>query len=69
MEVGAGPEEECINCNRPASERYGVYFDSGRTIEDVVLCEQCVDEFAQTDFMVVEPVPMLVRGCEDDSEE
>ncbi|MFB6361249.1 MAG: hypothetical protein ABEH59_07995 [Halobacteriales archaeon] len=69
MEAGDGAEEECINCNRPAAERYGIYFDSGRTITDVVLCQECVDEFAETDFMAVEAAPILVRSCEDESGE
>lgn len=69
MEAGADAEEECINCNRPATERYGIYFDTGRTIKDVVLCAECADEFAETDFLEIEAAPMLVRGNDNESEE
>lgn len=69
MQTRAEDSSECINCNRPATDRYGVYFDSGRTIQDVLLCSECVEEFADVDFLAIEAEPMLIRGSEERSEE
>lgn len=65
----AGGSSECLNCNRPARDRYGIYFDAGPTIEDVTLCEACAAEFAATEFLSIEAAPMIVRGGELASEE
>jgi hypothetical protein len=46
--------EDCFNCACSASETYDITLDSGATLEGVCVCEDCVSEFENEDWIDVE---------------
>ena len=47
-------EDDCFNCARTASESYDLILDSRTVVEDVRVCEDCVSEFEEEDWIDVE---------------
>lgn len=62
-------EDECFNCAEPASETYTLVLAPGRILEDKVLCDTCVSDFRDVEWIEVHEAPVLKRGNNEDQED
>ena len=49
----SGMAGECFQCVQPASDRYTLNLESSTEIEDVFVCEECLSDFRETDWIDV----------------
>lgn len=57
---------ECFHCYSPASARFTVILESVRTMEDKLVCNECLSGFRETDWVEVYEAPVLKRGNTED---
>lgn len=60
---------ECFNCAGEASERYTISFESGKILKDKLVCESCISDFRDIEWMSVSETPVLMRGGDSDDRE
>lgn len=53
---------DCFLCVGHADSTYRLVFDSGKTVEDKLMCGECVDAFQDLDWIEVSESRVLFRG-------
>lgn len=53
---------ECFACVGPASEQYTLILEGGKVIEDKWVCESCISDFRDEEWIEVHEAPVLMRG-------
>ncbi len=59
---------ECFMCVEPASDQYTKLLESGTMFEDKWVCEACIVELRQEDWIEVHEGSILMRGGDDHEE-
>lgn len=54
-------EDECLVCVEPASDRYTVSMENSRTFERKILCDECVSDLRDEEWIDVRDEPVLAR--------
>lgn len=60
-------EGECFVCVRPANDKYGIVLPDGKVLQEKLLCERCVSDLREVEFIEIEESPVLMRGGESDN--
>lgn len=59
---------ECFICVGPATERYTLVLEDDTRVEAKLLCEECVADVRDVEWIDVYEGPVLTRGGDDDHE-
>lgn len=61
-------DKECFNCVEPASDRYTVIVEGSTVVDGAVMCDDCVSEFRDEDWIEVHDASTLMRGEDRDQD-
>ena len=51
---------ECFVCVEPTSDRYSVTLERSKTLGEKVICDECVTDLREEDWIHIDPEPVLV---------
>ena len=54
-------DDECFVCAEPASDRYTVNLESSRTLEEKTLCDGCISDLRDEEWIDVRDEPVLAK--------
>lgn len=60
--------DECFNCAGPASEQYTLILPGGKVLENKSVCDPCISDFRDTEWMKVVEGEIMMRGSNEENE-
>lgn len=60
---------ECFACVGPASEQYILVLESGKVLEDKWVCDGCLIDFRDEEWIEMHEAPVLMRGGNGNNQE
>lgn len=56
--------EDCFNCGQPTSEQCTLVLEDSTVLKDKTLCQGCISELQDVEWIGLRDAPVLTRGIE-----